>query len=295
MVRVIGCVSGKGGSGKSKTNLGVACAVAMSPNRPRVLLVDICQDQGMLSFMFSEKKNRSGVGIGSILTGLVAGRSTAWAIQQFEEALDTLVVSHEGDVRIDFLPAAARVVGELSLHGWKESKHGALLSTLVAAIQDRYDYMIFDTVPLVRIHSTASVLAIADAVVVVLDVQKYQNVGGLRDFLQDIREYGANVIGVVQNLYDPKLAASRLAKIYVDGICAGAGIPIIEVIKRSGSVLNSDDVFTDDTGSKSTGTYIGLEADPSGRSRILAVAKQFENIAGCLKDACAELEAVSNG
>lgn len=295
MVRIIGCASGKGGVGKTKTNVGVACALAMGEGKPRVLLVDLCPEQGMLSYMYSPKKDESGIGIGRILQGVRDGLSESWIQTKFTEAKDTLIVSSAQGVTIDFLPAAAEVLGDLSLDGWQETSRGYLLSRFVEAVQDKYDYMIFDTVPLVQIPTTASLMAIADAVVVVLDVQKIANVSGLKRFIDRIKRHGAHVVGVVPNLFDPKLAASKQAKSYVDGICQGAGIPVLEILKRSGTILNADDVFLDeDSGRTMTGLYVCGEADPAGRARIQAAAVQFESIATHLKIACEALE-VANG
>jgi cellulose biosynthesis protein BcsQ len=208
--KIIACGGPKGGGGKTKINLSVACTLAMRPERPRVLLVDLCQDQGMLSYMLAPNIDMEGHGVGELIVGVLQNKPSAWLVDKFKVAKVKVNVSLTEDVTMDFLPAAADILGELTINNmWVEKERGTLLSGALGPIIDafNYDYIVIDTIPLARLHTTASVMNIADALAIVLDVQNEENVAGADRFMSYVRQHNAKIEGVIQNLYDPRMAA----------------------------------------------------------------------------------------
>lgn len=288
MARVVAIGSGKGGVGKSKLNLAVACALALRKERPRVLLVDACQDQGMLSYMFAAQHDVDGRGLGQMIDGVLTGKSDAWVVDAYRGCRTEIGVGAEGGVKIDFLPAASEVLGDITItNRWIEKSRGDLMGGVLDAIDNAfgYDYIVVDTVPLLRIHTTASVMALADAYAVALDVQNIENIAGIDRYIAFTRGLGANLAGIVQNLYDSKFQASKLAKEFVDTVCRSSSVPVIVTVPRSASVSNTSTVFDDEDG-LSVGAYVLLEKDKTQRRHLEVVIQRFETIANALVEAC---------
>lgn len=286
--KVVAVGSGKGGSGKTKVNAGVACTLAMRPERPKVLLVDACQDQGMLSYMFAAEADTAGKGLGQMIKGVLEGRNADWIAQRFDECKVKVIVGADGQASIDFLPAASEVLGELTINNqWVESQRGMLLTSVMEAIIEHgdYDYVVFDTIPLLRIHTTASVMAITNAFAVTLDCQNMENIAGVDRYIAYARGVGANLAGVIENLYDSKFNSSRLAKQFVDAVCRQSNVPVLVTVPRSASVSNTTLVF-DDADGLASGVYVLAEKDKTQRRHLEVVIERFNTITNALLEAC---------
>ena len=273
----------KGGSGKSKTNLGVACHIAYTQPNSRVLLVDACQDQGYLSAMLAYEKNERGSGLGKIITAYRDGEPHERIRDYFKEALTPVCVSIKENRTLDFLPAASESLGDLTLTGWKENTRGELLYRFISEIAMDYTHIIFDTVPLIRIPTTASVFGLADSIALIVDVQEPGTLAGINGFVRSSRKYGAKLSGVISNMYDSRIAMSRSAKATIDTLCIDAGLKVLATIPRSATMINSTSVFTTRQGIPATGMYVAGEFDKSQRHLFDRLAAHFEQIVNGLE------------
>ena len=275
---LIAIASMKGGSGKSKTNLGIACHIAYTQPNARVLLIDACQDQGYLSAMLTYEKDEQGHGLGEIIAAYQNEKPQKEINEMFSNAITKVCVSINQNITIDFLPAASETLGDLTLAGWKEVKRGELLARFISEFAIDYTHIIVDTVPLVRIPTTASVFALADKIALIVDAQDPRTLAGINRFVASARKYGANLTGIITNLYDQKIAMSRSAKEVVETLCFNSGLKILSTIPRSATMINSTTVYTTRQGIKATGMYVAGEYDKSQKHLFDKLAINFEQI-----------------
>ncbi len=277
--KILAMASMKGGVGKSKANVGLAAHIAVTMPGSRVLLVDACQDQGYLSEMLAYEKDENQMGLGSIILAMQEGESHDAIAKRTKAALTRVCVSTTQNKYIDFLPAAAETLGDLTLLGWKETSRGELLDRFIKEYAMGYTHIIFDTVPLVRIPTTASVFAIADSIGLIVDCTEPNTLAGINRFCKSARLYGAELRGVVTNLYDQKITNSRAAKKVIETLCSNAGLRIITTIPRSATMVNSTNVYQTKDGDPATGLFVGGEFDKSQTHLFDRLQVHFEQIA----------------
>jgi len=276
--KVLAIASMKGGVGKSKANLGLACQIAASDPTARVLLVDACQDQGYLSAMLAYQKNEAQKGLGAVITALQDRKPHAEVQRHLDDAMTPVCVRLADNRHIDFLPAAAETLGDLTLLGWKETKRGELLYRFISEHANTYTHIIFDTVPLIRIPTTASVFGLADSVALIVDCTEPSTLAGVNGFVLSARKYGANLSGVIVNMFDKKIAMSRSAKEVITTYCYNHGLKIMATIPRSATMVNSTSIYQTKTGTPATGMYVAGEFDRAQRHLFDNLTQHFDQI-----------------
>ena len=268
MARIIAIANQKGGVGKTTTaiNLGACLAVA----ERRTLVVDIDPQANATSGLGVAKERVER----SIYDVLVEGVSA-----------ESAILREIHFPFLDLLPATRDLVGvEVELVG--RAGRETILKDALAAVRDRYDYILIDAPPSLGLL-TLNTLAAADAVLIPIQCEFYA-LEGLSQLLNTIRLVQRNlnttlqIEGVLLTMFDSRLNLSRKvaeeAKEYFGAKVFRAAIPRNVRIAEAPSF--GEPIVMYDIGSVGAKSYLALAqevitrqvAAPSGRDRIAAVA-----------------------
>ena len=121
--------------------------------------------------------------------------------------------------------------------------------------------------------------AVADSVGLIVDCTEPSTLAGVNGFVKSARKYGAQLRGVVSNLYDQKITSSRSAKVVIETLCHNAGLPIMTTIPRSATMVNSTNVYKTKEGNPATGMFVAGEFDRAQRHLFDRLQVHFEQIA----------------
>jgi len=188
MRKILAVSNQKGGVGKTTTAINLGASLALADQS--VLLVDL-DPQGNLT---------SGVG----LKATASKGPTVYEALMGEVALPQLSTPVDG---MKLVPANRNLAGaEIELVGM-ESRESQLKRSL-AAVEDRYDYILIDTPPSLGLL-TLNALVAADAVLVPLHCE-YFALEGIADLVATIRRVRASlnprldILGVLLTMYDDR-------------------------------------------------------------------------------------------
>lgn len=143
----IAIINHKGGVGKTSTAVHLAGGLASFGYR--VLLVD-CDSQGDLSAIFTVGSQPSRFTVANLLDGSVFA----------EDAIQKTAFEN-----IDLIAADERLNALDQTHGFESSPNVRSLADSLAAIQDRYDYLIFDCPPRPHLSAFAALVAASDVLI----------------------------------------------------------------------------------------------------------------------------------
>ena len=162
------------GLGKSFISANLSALLAASGKK--ILLVETDMRRPQLGTYFGYKEKR---GLAEILVGA----------QRFDDVVYKVDVL---DGNLDVLPAGSIPPnpGELLLN--------ERFTELVRSIQDRYDYLIFDSAPVLPVGDTLAVTRIADAVFMVVR-SECSTFGEVRDAVSKLESVGSSVKGMIFN------------------------------------------------------------------------------------------------
>ncbi len=193
MARTIAIANQKGGVGKTATAVNVAAGLAQEGRR--VLLIDLD----------SQASASSGYGIAA-----AAGRSSYEVLIGQATVSDVAVATAvEG---LDVLPSSRNLAGaEVELVTCEDRQ--AQLQRALAAVGDRYDFILIDCPPALGML-TLNALCAADSVLVPLQCEFYalEGLGALLDTIASVRERfrpGLELEGIVLTMFDARTSLSR--------------------------------------------------------------------------------------
>jgi capsular exopolysaccharide synthesis family protein len=164
--------SGGAGEGKSLTLFNLACICAQTGKKMLVIDSDMRRPTQHKMFKVSNK-----VGLADVLLG--------------KRALDEVILK-DAVRNIDFLPS-----GKLPAisHGVLTARH---VRDIIAQVKNRYDYVFFDSPPIMGVSDASILCTEADGVLLVVQHRSYPRVVSSRAKAM-IDNVGANLLGVVVN------------------------------------------------------------------------------------------------
>jgi len=189
-VRCIILTSVNPGDGKTTTVCNLAISLAQTEKK--VLLVNADLRNPMIHYMFG-LNNENG------LAGLLSGSAT------FEEVLQRQVLEN-----LDIIASRELPRNPSELLGSKKMKE------YIELMKEKYDFVLFDTPPLMAVTDATVLAAEMDAVLFVASagVTKATDLKSAAEFLLDI---GVNLPGVILNNFDRRDAYSRHSSGYLYG------------------------------------------------------------------------------
>ena len=189
-VRCIILTSVNPGDGKTTTVCNLAISLAQTEKK--VLLVNADLRNPMIHYMFG-LDNENG------LAGLLSGTAT------FEEVLQRQVLEN-----LDIIASRELPRNPSELLGSKKMKE------YIELMKEKYDFVLFDTPPLMAVTDATVLAAEMDAVLFVASagVTKATDLKSAAEFLLDI---GVNLPGVILNNFDRRDAYSRHSSGYLYG------------------------------------------------------------------------------
>ncbi|MEX1196475.1 MAG: ParA family protein [Pseudohongiellaceae bacterium] len=189
MSRILAIANQKGGVGKTTTSVNLAASLAAT--KRRLLLVDM-DPQGNATMGSGQDKNELQASVYELLTG--------------EAGFDQVLVRPEA-AGYDLLPANGDLVaGEIELLEMPQ-REGRLREVL-AAIRDRYDYIVIDCPPSLNMLTLNSLVA-AEGVVIPMQCEYYalEGLSALMDTIAAVSEThnpGLEIEGILRTMYDPR-------------------------------------------------------------------------------------------
>jgi succinoglycan biosynthesis transport protein ExoP len=165
------------GEGKSTVACGQACALAL--RNARVLLVDGDMRRPTIMRRFGLKNT---VGLSSVL----AGRATLDEAIQPVESIPNLSIMTSGPVP----PSAALILASEAM------------SQLMATLQQRFDFIVIDSPPLLGLADASTLAQFAEAIVLVLSYSQL-NKAQIQRARKVLQRVGHSVTGIALNFADP--------------------------------------------------------------------------------------------
>ena len=288
-MKIYSVVGEKGGSGKTRLNLGISCQFACRPTGGKVLLIDGSDNQGTLSFMYARKIDERGCGLGCAIEQVLAGLSGNRIKSVLQEGMQRVYIDAGEIYHIDILAAAHKSLGKLSHKPWKEKEPGEVLSIVLEVLYKEYDYCVIDLKPDLDSTTVKSTLSIADKIILLQDVELLENIAGLAEWIDvcsQVSKEGSRVIaGIVANKYNAKVAASKEALAYVQGACDANRMPLLTIIPNMhGIMANIGGRWETESGEIATGPISAMAAGPvPSRKYYQALMKQFDLICEALE------------
>ena len=188
MTKVISITNQKGGVGKTTTSINLAASLAKT--RKRVLLVDI-DPQGNATM-------GSGVAKDSI-------KNTVYQVLLGLEPIEKVITKTEGGY--DLIPANSDLAGaEIELIGLDRRERR--LRTAIAAVADRYDYILIDCPPSLSLLTVNAMVA-SNTVLIPMQCEYYalEGLSSLVATVQRIRESlnpQLEIGGLLRTMFDPR-------------------------------------------------------------------------------------------
>ena len=174
--RVFGITSCNPSEGKSTTTFQLAAAFAQLSKRVLLLDVDLRKSTVAQRLGFSEAEK----GASHFLSGMAALEEIIYSTD-----IPGMDIIHAGKL----VPNAAELLT------------GQLFKELLAALRERYDYVIVDTPPLGQVIDCAVIAADLDGVIMLIDTTS--NSGRVEKRIQEqIEKAGGKILGVVLNKVD---------------------------------------------------------------------------------------------
>lgn len=218
MTQIITVTNQKGGVGKTTTASSLICG--LHQRGARVLGIDL-DPQGNLGFNL-------GLDIGS--------GSTVYDVFQGTCPMESAIQSTEyGDVLpSDIMLSAAEV-------GFTAPRREFMLSDLLTAIRDRYDFVIIDTPPALNILTVNAYVASSGLIVPMeAEVLSLVGVSQIQDTIETVRKSfnpDLKVLGILLNKYDRRLTLSREILDLAESVAEQLGSQVFHTkVRRSVSV-----------------------------------------------------------
>lgn len=165
---------------EGKSSIAINLGVSLAMDGSHVLLVDCDLRKPVLHRYLRVRGNTSG-GLTAVLAGNI-------------NSVDQYTVAFR-DVDLSVLPAGASPPNPAQLLGSKAMKD------LIASLESRYDYIIFDTAPVSIVTDAAVLSQYADGVILVVR-QKMATIPQVQQAKKNLEAVNANILGVVFNDFD---------------------------------------------------------------------------------------------
>ena len=237
MTQIITVTNQKGGVGKTTTASALVCG--LHQRGAKVLGIDL-DPQGNLGFTL-------GLDIGSVSTVYDVFKGTC----SIEEAI---APTEYGDILAsDIMLSAAEVE-------FTAPRREFMLSDLLMAVRDRYDFIIIDTPPALNIL-TVNAYVCSTGLIVPMEAEVLSLVGitQLQETIETVRDSlnpHLKVLGVLINKYNPRLTLSREILDMAEEVASQLDTKVFQVkIRRSVGVAmapaHGQSILTYQPGSKS--------------------------------------------
>ena len=237
MGKVITLVCHKGGVGKTTTAASMGGILAS--RKKRVLLIDIDAQKNLTDTFCQERYDNT--------------IATAFA---YRKELPVYPIRE----RLDIVPSSDDMC-YLDISRGNDVRKNFILRELIAAVRDRYDYIIIDS-PAQLDTPTANALVAADGVVIPINGDAY-SMGGLNqtmELINAVRGYynpAISILGVLMTKYNGRRIVDRKVRDALDGTFPG--LRFEATIRESAALVQAplvrQDILTYDPAGRGTEDY----------------------------------------